>query len=214
MSTDSNPLAGEPRDVIPLESEPKSPDVAAANGSECDDDAPDGPVDGDPHPVLEYASARQSQSTKLVTIATFDQAWEAHLAMGKLENEGIPCVLADENVMAVGIGIYGNLMGGIKLQVPEPEVENARRLLPRRLRTTMVRCPKCKSTDTHDAPLSPGVKILFLCLLGLPYLFVEKRRVCLGCGWVWKAVAEEADEDDDEEGKGGVEDEDGESIEG
>jgi hypothetical protein len=56
----------------------------------------------------------------MITIATFDSPTEAHIALGRLQAEGIPCMLADEYM-----GNYGMpasiAVGGIKLKV-EPEL--------------------------------------------------------------------------------------------
>jgi putative signal transducing protein len=52
----------------------------------------------------------------MITIATFDSLPEAHIALGRLQAEGIPCMLADEHM-----GNYGMpasiAVGGIKLRV-------------------------------------------------------------------------------------------------
>ena len=58
---------------------------------------------------------------QLVTVATFDNMPEAHIAMGRLKTEGIPCRLADENLVQTD-WLYNIAVGGIKLQV-EPHYE-------------------------------------------------------------------------------------------
>ena len=142
----------------------------------------------------------------LVTIATFRDSWEAHLALGKLESEGIPAVLIDENSVGRG-GIYGAIGVGIKLQVPAVDAERALAALPKRVRATIVKCPKCGATETRQIDFTPGVKILFLLMLGLPYLFVQKPWACLNCGHVWNMTLKEDqyDDDDNEDDKPGDE---------
>jgi hypothetical protein len=160
------------------------------------------PQQGDgPPPKLNYAlpgTVGGAGAMKLVTLATFGQAWEAHLACGKLESAGIPAVIADENIVTAGGGLYTNMTGGIKLQVPAVDVERAAALLPRRVRNVVVKCPRCGSTDTRQVEFSPGLKALFLVMLGIPYLFVDRPWVCLDCSTVWKRPAD-ADADDDED---------------
>src|SRR4051794_3115277 len=104
-----------------------------------------------PPPTLSYSmpgTVSGASAMRLVTVATFGQSWEAHLACGKLEAAGIPAVLADENIVGTGGGLYTNMTGGIKLQVPAVDVERAAALLPRRVRPVVVKCPKCGGTET------------------------------------------------------------------
>lgn len=63
-----------------------------------------------------------------VTIATFWLAPQAHIVRLRLESEDIPVLLLDENQSALG-GFYANIIGGIKLQVPEEDEARARELL-------------------------------------------------------------------------------------
>jgi hypothetical protein len=161
--------------------------------------------------VLPYATPGQTPRVLdgLVTAATFDSTWEAHLAAGKVEAEGIFCSIADANVSGLGGGVYTGLVGGIKLQVPAADLERARAALPSRVRTRVTRCPRCRSTDTIEIDRTPGEKILFLLLLGIPYLFIEKRWLCHACTHAWQGPGEQDsphddpkdddDEDDDDE---------------
>ena len=44
-------------------------------------------------------------------------------------------------------------------------------------------------TVLDELDFTVGLKILFLCLLGIPYLFVQKPRFCPNCQTVWKPAA-------------------------
>jgi hypothetical protein len=164
------------------------------------------PVNSAAGDVLPLGYARpgtERPGMNLVTIATFAQSWEAHLAAGKLEAAGIPAVLADENIVSIGGGIYTGLAGGIKLQVPQVDAERALAELPDRVRVRQVKCPRCGSTDTREVDYTPGLKIFFLLLLGLPYLFTRRPHVCLSCQNVWRstgipAAAEDATDTKDD----------------
>jgi hypothetical protein len=61
-----------------------------------------------------------------VTVATYDTAPAATIAMGRLRAEGVNARLADEHVVHIG---YSRAVGGAKLQVPKRNVESARRVL-------------------------------------------------------------------------------------
>jgi hypothetical protein len=174
------------------------------------DEQPEGagipPSEESAPPTLQYADSRTPharQAAQLITVATFADSWEASLAKGKLESAGIPAVLADENIIATGGGLYTNMAGGVKLRVAAVDAERALAALPSRVRATIIICPRCGGTDTRQIDLSPGVKILFLLLLGIPYLFVRKSWACISCGNVWipapAAKVDDEDEDDDED---------------
>ena len=65
---------------------------------------------------------------KLVTVAVFVSPHEAGMAKGELEAYGIPAYVADE--FAIGANpLLSNALGGIKVQVPAPFVEEARKVL-------------------------------------------------------------------------------------
>lgn len=59
-------------------------------------------------------------NSKNTIIARYDSMPEAHIAMGRLEAEGIDSWLADEHLVQTD-WLYSIAVGGIKLQV-EPEV--------------------------------------------------------------------------------------------
>ncbi len=67
-------------------------------------------------------------SLKLVTIATFNDPFSANLAKGKLESEGIECFTASEHRLGRSFGV-GGMLGPIKLQVKESDMERADKLL-------------------------------------------------------------------------------------
>ena len=65
-----------------------------------------------------------------VTVATFDLSTEAHIAMGRLQAEGIDCHLADEHLVQTD-WLYSIAVGGIKLQVAPEDAERAVQILAR-----------------------------------------------------------------------------------
>src|SRR6478609_8075277 len=63
------------------------------------------------------AAGGEGKRVDWVTVATFGESAAAHVARLKLENEGIPVFIADENI-GVALWHYSIATGGIKLQVP------------------------------------------------------------------------------------------------
>jgi hypothetical protein len=153
-------------------------------------------------PVLEYAALSGTwRQTGLVTVTTFANAWEANLALHKLNAEGIPATLADQEVIAASGGAYAGAVGGIKLQVPAGEVERARAALPQPGARTIVKCPRCGSKATHMVPQAPFVRMLVLLLLGMPSVLFGRRWRCEACGNQWRrSIYEESDDDEEEHG--------------
>lgn len=65
---------------------------------------------------------------KTVKLITCDDAFQAHVIKGALENEGIASVLHNENMSVVYRG-YGSSIAGVDIFVYEDDYENALRLL-------------------------------------------------------------------------------------
>ena len=65
----------------------------------------------------------------MVTVRQYINPSEAELDKTLLEEAGIPVFLADENSMSLG---YGGVLGGVRLQVEDADLERARRVLDER----------------------------------------------------------------------------------
>jgi len=64
----------------------------------------------------------------LVTVATFNNAFNMNVIKGRLETEGIPAFAQDEHTISTN-PFYGGALGGIKLQVREEDLPEAQRIL-------------------------------------------------------------------------------------
>lgn len=65
----------------------------------------------------------------MVTLRTFINPIDAHLAKNQLENEGISCVLLDQHMTTMYPG--AGIVGGIRLNVDEADLELAKAVLDR-----------------------------------------------------------------------------------
>lgn len=63
-----------------------------------------------------------------VTIAQFPRAHEAEIIKGRLESEGIACVLLDTQTISIH-PFYSPALGGVRLQVRPAQEEAARAIL-------------------------------------------------------------------------------------
>lgn len=66
--------------------------------------------------------------TDFVTVGVYQDIANAHIALGRLEAEGIPAILKDAHFVQTD-WLYAIALGGIKLQVEASLESNARRVL-------------------------------------------------------------------------------------
>jgi hypothetical protein len=77
----------------------------------------------------DYAAETEAKRREdLVTLSTFWNAPEAHMVRSRLEAEGIPAVVTDELATTTTWGLL-NDSGGVKVEVPEAELERARGIM-------------------------------------------------------------------------------------
>ena len=65
---------------------------------------------------------------EFIIVRSYDNYIPAHIDMGRLKEDGINCWLRDENSVTID-PFLSNAIGGIKLMVPENQVELAIKLL-------------------------------------------------------------------------------------
>lgn len=130
------------------------------------------------------------------TVATFWTSPEAHMARLKLESEEIDCFIVDENVIATQ-WLWANALGGVKLQVPQAQLEQARQILHDSVPATQAsdgeplydgqeRCLQCGSSDIHLQRYSRRLAFLTILLLGAPIPLLRRNQRCEKCGFEWK----------------------------
>jgi len=66
--------------------------------------------------------------TQLRTVAAFDVAYKADLAMAALEEAGIPAVVTDREIVAMD-WLLAPAVGGVKVQVSEEHLDRAEDIL-------------------------------------------------------------------------------------
>ncbi len=64
----------------------------------------------------------------LVRVARYDTQGDAHLAKARLEDAGIPCLLANEAQAGLAM-MFDATRGGVQVKVPADRVEEANALL-------------------------------------------------------------------------------------
>lgn len=123
-----------------------------------------------------------------VIAAVFDNYINAHVTLGRLQEEHINCWLKDENTVSTYPGsTYA--VGGIKLMVAEPQIERALALIAtdRQQYQQLQSCPQCGSEniDLVSTPRKPGnwLGTITSAVLGVGSAApVDKVYHCFDCG--------------------------------
>ena len=149
---------------------------------------------------------------ELVTIAAYRDVLLAHVALSRLESEGIPCFLADEHIVNAQ-WLYSDAVGGVKLRVLDSDAEIARKLLagdevsvpeserePEAATPDLV-CPYCGGGHVSQRNWTRIFAALSL-LLGIPLPFFCRRFRCGDCGQVWRPAGYKSDREMFENGRG------------
>ncbi|MFS4454629.1 DUF2007 domain-containing protein [Maribacter sp. 2304DJ31-5] len=118
-------------------------------------------------------------------LATFEYAADVQIIKGKLESEGIPVFLRDENTLNSD-PLISNAIGGVKLQVYGKDRECALKIYNEIRAYALdndgnpIVCPNCKASRSE---VYYGRKSVFHKL----FPFFEKRKYkCLNCGIITK----------------------------
>ncbi len=122
-------------------------------------------------------------SDTFYTLAAFEYAADVQIVKGKLESEGIPVFLRDENTLNTD-PLISNAIGGVKLQVYHKDKDRALAIY-NEIRAYAVDkndmsiiCPNCKAQKSE--PYYSGKGIIFRL-----FPFFEKRKYkCLNCGMI------------------------------
>jgi hypothetical protein len=123
----------------------------------------------------------------LVRIGSYSTWYEANLVKSELEAFGIQGQLRDACVIGVN-WLWSNALGGIKVQVPESQADEARVILeaePEEEREAAA-CPGCGGGNTRYYLDKRGSFLTWL-LLGVPVIPAFSRMVCADCGRKWRS---------------------------
>ena len=122
---------------------------------------------------------------KFFTLAAFDYPADVQILKGKLESEGIPVFLRDENTLNSD-PLISNAIGGVKVEVYQEDSERALEIY-NEIRAYAVDdegrpivCPNCRAMKSEAYYERKG-------LLNKLFPFFEKRKYkCLNCGMITK----------------------------
>ena len=135
----------------------------------------------------------ESQDSNWTTVDRYFHPTEAHIAAGKLQSEGIPVFLLGINHASAN-WLLSNALGGIRLQVPASQVDDARRLLAQIAKPDdkgQHPCPECGGSDTTAMSNSRKIAFLAVHLFSIPLPWRANRRHCQSCGAEWEITQSE-----------------------
>ena len=126
---------------------------------------------------------------KIVTFESYYDPMLAQIIRGRLEANGIPCFIADDNTLAAN-PFYNQAIGGVKIKVFEHDVEKCRTILAEDAviapdEEQLTTCPHCHSKNVHYGP-APVQKnwfgILLAAVLSVYPVHLYRTWNCLDCG--------------------------------
>ena len=121
---------------------------------------------------------------RTVEIKTCDNPQDAALIKGRLENEGIPCFLINENFSALMPQFNGMMGCGIQIIIDRSDYEKAAAILKinKNAEKEQMRCPFCNSTKIRFAPGKRKILAVLLSLLAwIPFGNIKKTCYCTEC---------------------------------
>ena len=124
---------------------------------------------------------------QFTVIQTFDNYVSAHIAMGRLQEDGINCWLKDENTVTID-PMLTNAVGGIKLMVADMQAQRAAGIL-RMLDSknkALNPCTKCGSQNVELVSSPRKASNWIGVIIGLLFtnygMAVNKVLHCFDCG--------------------------------
>ena len=125
----------------------------------------------------------------MTTIASFSKPEEAHLLRLRLEAGGVAAYIQDENMIQLD-WMYSNAIGGVKVQIAEEDIDDAREILNEQPIDSSAPetppCPFCLSENIQDYELPRRTSYLSFLLLGFPLLLSRNNFKCSDCGRKWR----------------------------
>ena len=136
-----------------------------------------------------------NDAASLVVVRTFTNVHEAHLAKSVLDAAGIESAVLDEHIVSM-VWTYSNAVRGVKILVPDDQLEEAASLLDSAAETieesssadldtttpAIEICDRCGG-DAFESRLSgKRLAVLTWMLLGVPLALPMRRRYCRRCG--------------------------------
>jgi tetratricopeptide (TPR) repeat protein len=127
--------------------------------------------------------------SEIVAVRTFAFPSQAHIAQARLQIEGIPCFVAQDDIVSMN-WLFLYMVRWVKLCVWQEDAERALAILdwtwPDESESGL-RCPRCGSANVRYEKYNLRLVYAALLLLRIPIPFKKERWSCWRCGATWKA---------------------------
>ena len=127
--------------------------------------------------------------SEIVAIRTFAFPSQAHIAQARLQVEGIPCFVAQDDIVSMN-WLFLYMVRWVKLCVWQQDAERALAILdwtwPDESESGP-RCPRCGSANIRYEKYNLRLVYAAILLLRIPIPFKKERWSCWRCGATWKA---------------------------
>ena len=130
---------------------------------------------------------------KIITFGAYYDPMLAHIIRTRLEANGIPCFIADENTIGAN-PLYNQAVGGVKLKIFEKDMERCREILASEgdlheqdhvgidnETNTYVVCPFCASTNVINITANNDTGVLDSLINLVNPFHTEKHWHCNNC---------------------------------
>ena len=144
------------------------------------------------NPPIAEIQPKETYTDTLVTVASFDLAFDAERAKALLDSYQMNAFVFDSNVIGLNQALTW-AAGGVRLKVPSRDSDRALEILKDSGFTSLTedrnlhRCPKCKSTNIRRHGLSRLEQVLAVLALGALLLFFKRDFSCKDCRHEWRS---------------------------
>lgn len=123
---------------------------------------------------------------RLINLRTVDNSYQAMFIKNILTNEGIECIVTNENFTALMPHLNGLLGSGIQILVDKDNFERATQLLEKEDNRDVQVCPNCSSTNIKyglgTKHRSKKLVALFIALIiGSTMRHIQQTYYCKDC---------------------------------
>jgi len=133
-----------------------------------------------------HDSCRSAGNMKTITTVTW--MYQADFLCSQLASYGIDAYVPDQATAGV-LPLHGGALGGIRIQVPDEQFDQAVSILPEISSASVEKepcCPKCGSTQVRYKRESWVFFAVMILFMGIPVLWLKKIFQCGSCGHRWK----------------------------
>ena len=138
----------------------------------------------------------------LVTIASYTNSLQANIVKGRLQAEGIPATLANEQYINAD-WLLSNALGGVQIQVPIEYKQQAKELIDsiengqleindNESKIDQLLCPICQSEDIRTNSVFWKTSFILINTLHIPLPFSQNTYTCKTCQHEWSEEDDKA----------------------